>query len=200
MNLHFTDYVIIALTLLYALIGYLMLRGKKRNKAEIILTGLLGGFVLLAGTVKLFDPFSIVLFEQIASSSNPVPDLTRWLVLSGEIGVGYLMLIIAFCHSRLPKNQTHSIFVVANLLIIMIGVVDYTVQYFYDITAIILPIDSKPQFVGILLIAFAFRNLLIHRVNHYKYQRKSGHQRQSGCHSMNFLTFSCHTFFSRKSK
>ncbi|WED23685.1 hypothetical protein L3Q72_20840 [Vibrio sp. JC009] len=182
MNQHLTGYVMAALTILYALSGYLMLQRNKRDKAEIILTGFLGGFVLIAGAIKLIDPFATMFFNQIAVSPNPVPGLTRWLGQSGEISIGILMLVLALCRSKLPQNLAHYVFVLAHVALITIGVADYSVQYFYDITTIILPIDFKPQVLGILLIALAYRNLRIHWINQYKDQRKSVHKRHSSYH------------------
>lgn len=60
------------------------------TKVQKILTGLLGAFMVMAGTVKLFDPFATMFAKQIALSELPFPTLSRWMGQLGEIfAAGY---------------------------------------------------------------------------------------------------------------
>ncbi|MBY5991161.1 hypothetical protein [Ferrimonas balearica] len=168
MNQHTLEITLIASVFVLTALG---LRALKRaqlsrsEKTQKALTGLLGGFILMAGTVKFFDPFTTMYTTQIALSQLPFPTLTRWLGQAVEVGAGLMLLLTLVRGASLAKLWSDGLFVLGNLMILGAMSVALYVHWHPDVPATVLPMQSKPPVMTLVVMALVAWNLSLHRRN-----------------------------------
>ncbi|WP_375749171.1 hypothetical protein [Vibrio sp. HN007] len=133
------------------------------EKAEKLLTGLLGAFLTMAGMAKFFDPFTGMFTSQIAMSGLPFPLLARWVGQLGEILAGLLFLTALLASGRLSDTSAKHLIYGATLLTNIIMLVAIYVHLNPDVPAEVLPLQSKPPVLTLIV-------MFITGVNYYLYQ------------------------------
>lgn len=174
MELYPREYMLAGIIALMSVAGYLFLKSSgdsKSERAEIMLSGFLGGVFLVTGVVKFFDPFTTMFAKQIAMSWIPFPAVSKWIGLSGEIVAGVMMFLLAFYRTRVSPKLVHYAFLFANSVILVVMSVALSIHLHYDVPAAVLPFGLKPPVLSFIIICLAARTMRIHRVNRYKLRR-----------------------------
>lgn len=135
------------------------------NKLERFVTGLLGGFLLMAGTVKFFDPFACMFASQIALSELPFPYLAKWAGQLGEMSAGAMLLGVLIFGKTLESVLVNRIFYAASLLATGIMVVAVYVHLLPGVPAEVLPLQSKPPVLTLIIMALIGINAYMHQTN-----------------------------------
>lgn len=151
-------------------IGYYRLRYSRLTKAqklERVFTGFIGGFVLMAGTVKFFEPFNSMFISQIKLSELPFPELSRVFGQLGEITVGLSLLSLIFFKKKLSGKLSNLIFYFGNFGYFGIMSVAFYVHLHPNVPAEILPMATKPPVMTIVTMIITVLNIYLHRVNKY---------------------------------
>ena len=134
-------------------------------KVQKILTGLLGAFLLMAGTVKFFDPFTTMFAKQIALSELPFPVLSRWAGQLGEMAAGALLLIIMIGGKRMDGELRDKAMLLSTLLTTVIMLVAVYVHLLPNVPAEVLPLQSKPPVMTLIILALAWLNAYLYKLN-----------------------------------
>ncbi|MBY5946907.1 hypothetical protein [Photobacterium rosenbergii] len=134
-------------------------------KVQKILTGLLGAFLLMAGTVKFFDPFTTMFAKQIALSELPFPVLSRWAGQLGEMAAGALLLIIMVGGKRMDGELRDKAMLLSTLLTTVIMLVAVYVHLLPNVPAEVLPLQSKPPVMTLIILALAWLNAYLYKLN-----------------------------------
>ncbi|MBC7003174.1 hypothetical protein BIZ37_11455 [Photobacterium sp. BZF1] len=134
-------------------------------KVQKILTGLLGAFLLMAGTVKVFDPFTTMFAKQIALSELPFPALSRWAGQLGEMAAGALLLIIMIGGKRMDGELRDKAMLLSILLTTVIMLVAVYVHLLPNVPAEVLPLQSKPPVMTLIILALAWLNAYLYKLN-----------------------------------
>jgi|GEM_PF-523470 len=163
------ELILIGIVLTITLVAYLFIRrsgGTASENAGRILTGVMGAFMLLGGTAKFFEPFTTMFANQIALSQLPLPTISAFAGQAGEIISG-LVLIAFFAFGRkLGGAVGNKIFYLANLLIVGIMVIAVYVHLHPAVPAEILPFQSKPPVLTLIVMFLTGLNIYLHRKNH----------------------------------
>ena len=134
-------------------------------KVQKILTGLLGAFLLMAGTVKFFDPFTTMFANQIALSELPFPVLSRWAGQLGEMGAGALLLVIMIGGKKITGDLRDKAMLLSTLLTTAIMLVAVYVHLLPNVPAEVLPLQSKPPVMTLVILALAWLNAYLYKLN-----------------------------------
>ncbi len=138
------------------------------QKLEKFLTGLLGAFLLMAGTVKFFDPFVHMFTAQIALSGLPFPTLSKWAGQLGEISAGASFLLLLLLGSQVGARVHQLLFTGTTLLTMVIMLVAVYVHLVPEVTAEVLPLQSKPPVLTLVVMAMVSLNAWLYRRNRMK--------------------------------
>ncbi|WP_394242291.1 hypothetical protein [Vibrio astriarenae] len=133
------------------------------TKVQKILTGLLGAFMLMAGTVKFFDPFTTMFTTQIASSELPFPTLSRWAGQLGEMAAGALLIVAMIGQSSLSKSLIDRVMQLSTLLTTVIMLVAVYVHLLPSVPAEVLPLQSKPPVMTLIILGLAWLNAFLYQ-------------------------------------
>ncbi|MGI2112451.1 hypothetical protein [Shewanella frigidimarina] len=143
--------------------------GKNNNttaqKLQLFLTGLLGGFLIMAGTVKFFDPFTTMFTTQISLSELPFPTLSRWAGQLGEITAGLIFLFALILRKSLNNQLTHYALYGASSLTTIIMFVAVYVHLLPGVPAEVLPLQSKPPVLTVIIILLVWLNAYLFHKN-----------------------------------
>ncbi|GAM60434.1 hypothetical protein JCM19232_767 [Vibrio ishigakensis] len=134
-------------------------------KSHKILTGILGAFMLMAGTVKFFDPFTTMFANQIALSELPFPTLSRWAGQLGEMGAGAILLLILIADSRLSDELKNLAMLATTALTTIIMLVAIYVHLLPNVPAEVLPLQSKPPVLTLVILGLAWLNAYFYKIN-----------------------------------
>lgn len=143
------------------LVSYLVMRrsGASRTaNANRLLSGLLGAFLLLGGVAKFFLPFTDMFAQQIALSQLPFPALSAFTGQAGEITAGIILLGYFIGWQRLQGPISDLIFALTTLLVVIIMLVAVYVHLHPDVPAEVLPFQSKPPVLTVIIMALAILN------------------------------------------
>lgn len=165
MDQHIKEFVLIGGVLALTLVAYVFMRrsgGAGTQNASRLLTGVLGGFMLLGGSAKLFEPFTTMFAKQIALSQLPFPILSAFAGQAGEIVSGLVLLAFFAFERRFVGAFGDKLFYLTNLLIVVIMLVAIYVHLHPDVPAEILPFQSKPPVLTIIVMLLALLNLYLH--------------------------------------
>lgn len=132
------------------------------TKVQKILTGLLGAFMVMAGTVKFFDPFTTMFAKQIALSELPFPTLSRWAGQLGEIFAGLLLLIVMIGNKALAAPIKDKAMQLSTLLTTAIMIVAVYVHLLPSVPAEVLPLQSKPPVMTLIILGLAWLNAFLY--------------------------------------
>ncbi|MFG6566092.1 hypothetical protein ACGYLI_17910 [Sulfitobacter sp. 1A13421] len=143
------------------LVSYLVMRRSGASgtaNANRLLSGLLGAFLLLGGVAKFFLPFTDMFAQQIALSQLPFPALSAFAGQAGEITAGIILLGYFFGWQRLQGPISDLIFALTTLLIVIIMLVAVYVHLHPAVPAEVLPFQSKPPVLTVIIMALAILN------------------------------------------
>ncbi|WP_299129140.1 hypothetical protein [uncultured Vibrio sp.] len=168
-----TQQLILELTLIgsmFLITGFFLFRSYNSSdtlslKAQKILTGLLGAFLLMAGTVKFFDPFTTMFAKQIALSELPFPTLSRWASQLGEMTAGALLLVVMIGGRTLNTELRNKAMLASTLLTTAIMVVAVYVHLLPSVPAKVLPLQSKPPVMTLFILGLAWLNAYLYHKN-----------------------------------
>ena len=168
-----TQQLILELTLIgsmFLITGFFLFRSYYSSdalslKAQKILTGLLGAFLLMAGTVKFFDPFTTMFAKQIALSELPFPTLSRWAGQLGEMTAGVLLLVVMIGGRKLNTELRNKAMLASTLLTTAIMVVAVYVHLLPSVPAEVLPLQSKPPVMTLIILGLAWLNAYLYHKN-----------------------------------
>lgn len=132
------------------------------TKIQKILTGLLGAFMVMAGTVKFFDPFTTMYAKQIALSELPFPTVSRWAGQLGEIFAGLLLLVVMIGNKVLPAPIKDKAMQLSTLLTTAIMIVAVYVHLLPSVPAEVLPLQSKPPVMTLIILGLAWLNTFLY--------------------------------------
>ncbi|WP_194436661.1 hypothetical protein [Vibrio fluminensis] len=132
------------------------------TKVQKILTGLLGAFMVMAGMVKFFDPFTAMFAKQIALSELPLPTLSRWAGQLGEIFAGLLLLVVMIGNKALAAPIKDKAIELATLLTTAIMIVAVYVHLLPNVPAEVLPLQSKPPVMTLTILGLAWLNAFLY--------------------------------------
>ncbi|EKO3839425.1 hypothetical protein [Vibrio harveyi] len=132
------------------------------TKVQKILTGLLGAFMVMAGTVKFFDPFTTMFAKQIALSELPFPTLSRWMGQLGEIFAGLLLLVVMIGNKVLAAPIKDKAMQLSALLTTVIMIVAVYVHLLPNVPAEVLPLQSKPPVMTLIILGLAWLNAFLY--------------------------------------
>ncbi|WP_039985452.1 membrane protein [Vibrio owensii] len=132
------------------------------TKVQKILTGLLGAFMVMAGTVKFFDPFTTMFAKQIALSELPFPTLSRWMGQLGEIFAGLLLLAVMIGNKALAAPIKDKAMQLSALLTTAIMIVAVYVHLLPNVPAEVLPLQSKPPVMTLIILGLAWLNAFLY--------------------------------------
>ncbi|MDR9827676.1 hypothetical protein RCJ22_18910 [Vibrio sp. FNV 38] len=132
------------------------------TKSQKILTGLLGAFMVMAGVVKFFDPFTTMFTTQIALSELPFPTLSRWAGQLGEILAGLLLLIVMVGNKVLATPLRDKAMQLSTLLTTAIMIVAVYVHLLPNVPAEVLPLQSKPPVMTLIILGLAWLNTYLY--------------------------------------
>lgn len=166
MDQHTKEFVLIAIALGLTFVAYFFLRrsgGSPLQNASRVLTGVLGAFMLLGGIAKFFDPFTTMFAQQIALSQLPFPTLSVLAGQAGEISSGLVLLVFFALGRKLAGGIRETIFYLTNLMIVVIMLVAVYVHLHPDVPAEVLPFQSKPPVVTIVVMLLAILNMVLRR-------------------------------------
>ncbi|EEZ85674.1 hypothetical protein VME_44440 [Vibrio harveyi 1DA3] len=147
--------------------GVFLVRSYEKNdsvgtKVQKILTGLLGAFMVMAGTVKFFDPFTTMFAKQIALSELPFPTLSRWMGQLGEIFAGLLLLVVMIGDKALAAPIKDKAMQLSMLLTTAIMIVAVYVHLLPSVPAEVLPLQSKPPVMTLIILGLAWLNAFLY--------------------------------------
>lgn len=132
------------------------------TKSQKILTGLLGAFMVMAGTVKFFDPFTTMFAKQIALSELPFPTLSHWAGQLGEIFAGLLLLVVMIGNKALAAPIKDKAMQLSTLLTTAIMIVAVYVHLLPSVPAEVLPLQSKPPVMTLIILGLAWLNAFLY--------------------------------------
>jgi len=165
-----TSQLILELSLIGTMLlvtGVFLVRSYEKNdsvgtKVQKILTGLLGAFMVMAGTVKFFDPFTTMFAKQIALSELPFPTLSRWAGQLGEIFAGLLLLMVMIGNKALAAQTKDRAMQLSTLLTTAIMIVAVYVHLLPSVPAEVLPLQSKPPVMTLIILGLAWLNAFLY--------------------------------------
>lgn len=155
---------------MFVITGLFLIRSYDKNdskakKAQKILSGLLGAFMVMAGTVKFFDPFTTMFAKQIALSELPFPILSRWAGQLGEISAGLLLLFAVIGQNKLTKPILDRAMQLSTLLTTVIMLVAVYVHLLPNVPAEVLPLQSKPPVMTLVILLLAWLNAYLYKIS-----------------------------------
>ena len=133
------------------------------KKSVKIITGILGFIMLMPGLAKFTEPFKTFIYKHLTIIGFPLPDLMQYVVKFSEIGVGFLLLYLAFKGSKLNPSVRNKLFYLGNLTVVAMMVVAVYTHLHPNVPAEILPMEFKPPYMPIGYLVLVFANLYFYR-------------------------------------
>ncbi|NKB61477.1 MAG: hypothetical protein GKR95_18935 [Gammaproteobacteria bacterium] len=129
-----------------------------------LLTGLLGAFILLGGVAKFFEPFNTMFSRQISHAQLPFPEISAFAGQFGEIFSGLILVGFFLFGRQLAESPWAKLFNLANLTVVIIMLVAVYVHLHPDVPAEVLPLQSKPPVLTIVIMLLAIVNIWLRRL------------------------------------
>lgn len=158
------EFILIGIVLAVTLVAYQFIKrsgGTRLQNAGRVLTGVLGAFMLLGGVAKFFDPFTSMFAQQIALSELPFPSLAGLAGQTGEIVSGLTLLVFFALGQKLNTGWSNTVFYLANFVVINIMLVAVYVHLHPAVPAEVLPFQSKPPVVTLIVMFLAGLNIYL---------------------------------------
>jgi hypothetical protein len=137
------------------------------KKSVKIITGILGFIMLMPGLAKFTEPFKTFIYKHLTGIGFPFPEVMQYVVKFSEIGVGLLMLFLAFKGASLSKPLRNKMFYLGNLTIIIMMLVAVYTHLHPNVPAEILPMEFKPPVMPISYIVLVLLNIFLNRKTTY---------------------------------
>ena len=153
--------LIVGVAAVITLVAYPLMRRSSASgaaNANRLLSGLLSAFLLLGGVAKFFLPFTDMFAQQIALSRLPFPALSAFAGQAGEITAGIILLGFFIGWQRLQGPISDLVFALTTLLVVIIMLVAVYVHLHPDVPAEVLPFQSKPPVLTVIVMALAILN------------------------------------------
>ena len=128
-----------------------------------IITGFLGVGMLLPGLGKFTEPFNTFIYKQLELTGIPFPEVMQYVVKLSEIGIGLILIYIAFTGNKLSTTFRNKIFYLTNSIIIVMMIVAIYVHLHPNVPAEILPLGIKPPFMPVAYILLVVLNTYLYR-------------------------------------
>lgn len=153
------------LLVLISIIFFLMRRSKASPMAKFnaFLTGLLGSFFIMAGTVKFFKPFADMYDAQVTLSGMPFTPLTKLAGQLGEISAGAILVLVLIIGRQLRSEWKSKLLYGASFLLLVIMSVAITVHLNPNVPAEVLPLQSKPPYFTLVIMALVILNAYLYK-------------------------------------
>lgn len=133
------------------------------KKSVKIITGILGFFMLIPGLAKFGEPFKTFIYKHLTIIGFPFPELMQYVVKFSEVGVGLLLIYLAFRADSLSASKRNKLFYLGNLTVAIMMFVAIYVHLHPDVPAEILPMEFKPPLMPIGYLVLVFVNLYVHK-------------------------------------
>lgn len=133
------------------------------KKTVRILTGILGFIIFMPGLAKFTEPFKTFIYKHLTLIEFPFPDLMQYVVKLSEIGVGLMLLFLAFKGATLNYSLREKLFYIGNLGIIIMMIVGVYTHLHPNVPADILPLEYKPPVMPITYIILVVINIYLYR-------------------------------------
>lgn len=117
------------------------------KKLVKILTGILGFLILVPGLTKFTEPFKTIIFKHLVLIGFPFPDVIQYVVKLSEIGVGCLLLFIAFKGNGFYPSVRDKLYYLGNFTVVVMMIVAVYTHLHPNVPAEILPMEFKPPFL-----------------------------------------------------
>ncbi|MCK8120435.1 hypothetical protein [Pseudoalteromonas sp. 2CM32C] len=121
------------------------------NKIQTFVIALLGGFMVLGGTAKFFQPFATMFASQVELSGLPLPKLAKFAGQMGEITAGIMYLLVLTKDKLISANTAEILLKSATLLTLVIMTVAVYVHLSPNVPAEVLPFQSKPPVLTVIV-------------------------------------------------
>lgn len=126
-------------------------KASKGNKIQTFAIALLGGFMILGGTAKFFQPFATMFASQIELSGLPLPKLAKFAGQMGEITAGIMYLLLLTKGKFISVKLSEMVLNGATLLTVVIMTVAVYVHLSPNVPAEVLPFQSKPPVLTVIV-------------------------------------------------
>jgi hypothetical protein len=136
--------------------GY-FLRSKNTfsNKIKVFTIAILGGFLVMGGVAKFFQPFVTMFTSQIELSGLPFPVLSKLAGQMGEITAGVLYLLVLSKGKFISTKVANIAFNSATVLTQVVMSVAVYVHLSPNVPAEVLPLQSKPPILTIIIMVIS---------------------------------------------
>ena len=128
--------------------------------------------MLVPGLVKFKEPFKTFIYKHLDSIGFPLPDIMQYVVKFSEIGVGLLMLFLAFKGTSLNTTLRNKMFYLGNFAIIIMMIVGVYTHLHPNVPAAILPFEYKPPIMPISYIVLALVNIYLYRKTNLQNEKR----------------------------
>ncbi|SDW09589.1 hypothetical protein SAMN05444411_10163 [Lutibacter oricola] len=133
------------------------------RKLVKIVTGILGFIMLVPGLAKFGEPFKTFIYKHLTIIGFPFPDFMQYVVKFSEVGVGLLLIYVAFRANKLNPSFRNKLFYLGNITVVGIMIVAVYTHLHLDVPAEILPMETKPPYMPIGYIFLVAVNLFLNR-------------------------------------
>ena len=117
----------------------------------------------MPGLAKFTEPFKTFIYKHLTIIGFPLPELMQYVVKFSEIGVGLLMLFLAFKGAILRNSLRNKLFYLGNLTIIIMMLVAIYTHLHPNVPAEILPMEFKPPVMPISYIVLVLLNIFLYK-------------------------------------
>ncbi|MBT3137316.1 hypothetical protein KL866_19910 [Alteromonas sp. ALT199] len=138
-------------------------KASKGNKIQTFAIALLGGFMILGGTAKFFQPFATMFASQIELSGLPLPKLAKFAGQMGEITAGIMYLLLLTKGKFISVKLSEMVLNGATLLTVVIMTVAVYVHLSPNVPAEVLPFQSKPPVLTVIVMLISLGILIANK-------------------------------------
>ncbi|PKQ64551.1 hypothetical protein BZG02_06815 [Labilibaculum filiforme] len=115
--------------------------------------------MLVPGLQKFTEPYKTFVFQQLSLSGIPFAEVLQYFVKFSQIGVGSVLIFLAYKGNTLNKSLKNKLFYLGNFAIITMMLVATYVHLHPNVPAHIVPI--KPPVIPISYIVLVSINLYL---------------------------------------
>ena len=133
------------------------------KKPVKILSAILGFMILLPGLAKFTEPFKTFILQHLTIIGFPFPELMQYAVKFSEIGVGLVLVFLAFSGQKSGPFVKRISFYTSNLIIVVMMLVAIYTHMHPNVPAEILPLEFKPPVMPLVYIVLVLLNLHFYR-------------------------------------
>ena len=138
------------------------------KKSVKTVTGILGFFMLIPGLAKFTEPFKTFIYNHLTGIGFPFADQMQHVVKFSEVGIGILMLYLAFKGNKLSTSLRNKLFNFGNLTIVIMMIVAVYTHLHPNVPAEVLPMEFKPPIMPIGYILLVVYNFYLFRSSNEK--------------------------------